>query len=138
MSYPPSNLPSISDSSPATPNAHAGDHTEARIAINEIVAMLGSNIKAGGETLQERLEAIEFLLEMTPGAPVSVAGYPPAPLEPRTDASPATPGMHAADHTDEREAINAIVSVLGANPNGIDATLQERIERAESRLVGRS
>lgn len=137
MSYPPQNLSSISDASPATPNAHAGDHTEARVAINEIVAMLGSDISAGGATLQERLEAIEFVLEMTPGATVPVAGYPPEPLEVRTDASPATPGMHAADHTAERAAINRIVDVLGNNPNGFDVTLQARLERAEDKIFGR-
>jgi hypothetical protein len=137
MSYPPQNLSAISDASPATPNAHAGDHTEARTAINTIVAMLGSDISAGGSTLQQRLEAIELLLEMAPGATVDVAAYPPVPLEARTDASPATPGMHAADHTNEREAINAIVAVLGDNPQGYDVTLQARIERAEDKLFGR-
>jgi hypothetical protein len=54
--------------------------------------------------------------------------YPPPNLSPRTDSSPAVPGSHAADHTAERNAINAIVSELGANPSLGYPTLQALLE----------
>jgi hypothetical protein len=60
--------------------------------------------------------------------------YPPSPLGARTDASLAVPGQHAADHTNEREAINAIVAELGAAPQGSYATVQARIGAIEARL----
>lgn len=54
--------------------------------------------------------------------------YPPPNLSPRTDSSPAVPGAHAADHTAERNAINAIVAELGANPSLGYPTLQALLE----------
>jgi hypothetical protein len=54
--------------------------------------------------------------------------YPPPNLSPRTDSSPAVPGSHAADHTAERNAINAIVAELGANPSLGYPTLQALLE----------
>lgn len=39
--------------------------------------------------------------------------YPPASLAARTDASPGTPDAHSQDHTDERTAINDIVTEIG-------------------------
>lgn len=60
--------------------------------------------------------------------------YPPSPLGARSDASLAVPGQHAADHTKEREAINAIVAELGTAPQGAYATVQARIGAIEARL----
>jgi hypothetical protein len=47
----------------------------------------------------------------------------------------AVPGQHAADHTNEREAINAIVAELGVAPQGAYATVQARITAIETRLT---
>ena len=138
MSYPPNNLSSISDASPATPNAHSGDHTETRAAINSIVEMLGNDVSGSAATLQARLEAMEIVLKIDAAAPNSVPGYPPMSLDPRTDMSPATPGAHAADHTDERDAVNAIVSVLGVRPQADFTTLSERLAAIDLRIVGRA
>jgi hypothetical protein len=60
--------------------------------------------------------------------------YPPANLSPRSDASPAVPSSHAADHTAERNAINAIVAALGANPMGTHATVEARLAAIEAAL----
>ena len=53
--------------------------------------------------------------------------YPPSSLAPRDDTSPGTPNAHAADHTDERSAINDIVTELGTDPSGTDASVTARL-----------
>lgn len=65
-----------------------------------------------------------------------MSSYPPIPLGPRDDNSPATPNSHAQDHTDERNAINAVVTVLGPAPQGTAATVQDRLANVEDTAEG--
>lgn len=53
--------------------------------------------------------------------------YPPSSLSSRTDSSAAVPSSHAADHTAERDAINDIVTELGATPKGAYTDLSDRL-----------
>jgi len=58
-------------------------------------------------------------------------------LSERTDASPATPNAHAQDHTDERNAINAIESELGLAPSGASATVRARLDALDTTVAGK-
>lgn len=58
-------------------------------------------------------------------------------LPARTDASPATPDAHAADHTDERDAINAIQAELGLDPAGASATVKARLDALDTTVAGK-
>ena len=58
-------------------------------------------------------------------------------LSARTDASPATPDAHATDHTDERNAINAIESELGLDPSGAAATVRARLDTLDTTVAGK-
>jgi hypothetical protein len=58
-------------------------------------------------------------------------------LSARTDASPATPDAHATDHTDERNAINAIESELGLDPSGASATVRARLDALDTTVAGK-
>ena len=58
-------------------------------------------------------------------------------LAARTDASPATPDAHASDHTDERDAINAIQSELGLAPSGDAATVRARLDTLDTTVAGK-
>jgi hypothetical protein len=58
-------------------------------------------------------------------------------LSARTDASPATPNAHATDHTDERDAINAIQTELGLDPAGASATVKARLDALDTTVAGK-
>jgi hypothetical protein len=130
--YPPRVLRAIWDSSPATPSTHSRDHSDLRRAINAVSWVLGTSLKADYDSLQQRLDAIEQRLGMTSATALEIDEYPPLPLDARTNQSPATPGAHSMDHTDERIAINAIARVLGVLPQGSKPSLQIRVEQAEN------
>lgn len=59
-------------------------------------------------------------------------------LTARTDASTATPNAHAQDHTDERDAINAIESELGLAPSGAAATVRARLDTLDTTVSGKA
>ena len=46
------------------------------------------------------------------------AAHPPSKLDDRSDSSPAVPGSHASDHTDERQRINALIDKVTALLDG--------------------
>lgn len=58
-------------------------------------------------------------------------------LSARTDASTATPNAHATDHTDERNAINAVQTTLGKNPQGASATVKARLDALDTTVAGK-
>lgn len=58
-------------------------------------------------------------------------------LTARTDESPATPNAHAQDHTDERNAINAIEAELGLDPSGASATVKARLDAMDTTVAGK-
>ena len=59
-------------------------------------------------------------------------------LTARTDASTATPNAHAQDHTDERDAINAIETELGLAPSGAAATVRARLDTLDTTVDGKA
>jgi hypothetical protein len=58
-------------------------------------------------------------------------------LTARTDSSTATPNAHATDHTDERDAINAIETELGLDPSGASATVRARLDALDTTVAGK-
>lgn len=58
-------------------------------------------------------------------------------LAARTDSSTATPNAHATDHTDERNAINAIQAELGLDPSGASATVKARLDALDTTVAGK-
>lgn len=58
-------------------------------------------------------------------------------LTARTDSSTATPNAHADDHTDERNAMNAIQAELGLDPAGASATVKARLDALDTTVAGK-